>query len=235
MKTTPFILCIATLFFCRSLLAGDGLPESPASRLLQVIPPASAAKPGDACCQAKPVAKAKENSCCQEPISSAAFSRDSLYQADATFTDDSGKPFALSSLRGRPVALNMFFASCGYACPLTVTDMLSIQGRLPTELRSKTVFVLVSFDVARDTTEALAQYRTQRGLDSQWIILRGTDDSVRELAALLGVKFKQEADGAFAHSNLVTILNPEGEIIHQRTGLQGGLDEATAALTAVAK
>ena len=55
------------------------------------------------------------------------------------------------------------------------------------------------------------------------------------LAALLGVKFKQEADGAFAHSNLLTILNPEGEIVHQRTGLQGGLDEATAALATSAK
>lgn len=189
----------------------------------------------DACCQAKPAMKADEKSCCKEPVAVSAFSRDSLYQADATFTDDSGKTFALSSLRGRPVALNMFFASCGYACPLTVTDMLAIQGRLPAELRAKTVFVLVSFDVTRDTTEALAKYRTQRGLDSHWILLRGTDDSVRELAALLGVKFKQEADGAFAHSNLVTILNPEGEIVHQRAGLQGGLNEAAAALVSTTR
>lgn len=218
MKTTKLLLLFATL----STLGANAFTPT--------------VKPdGAACCPAKPVSKTEEKSCCAEPMAAQPFSRDSLYQADATFTDDSGKPFALTSLRGRPVALNMFFASCGYACPLTVTDMLAIQGRLPAELRSKVVFVLVSFDVTRDTTEALAKYRTQRGLNDQWIILRGSDDSVRELAALLGVKFKQEADGAFAHSNLVTILNPEGEIIHQRTGLQGGLDEATAALTAVAK
>jgi len=58
---------------------------------------------------------------------------------------------------------------------------------------------------------------------------------VRELAALLGVKYKQETDGAFSHSNLVTILNPAGEIVHQRTGLKGGLDEATAALAGTLK
>ena len=205
-----------------------------------------AAKPdAPACCQAKPAPKAEEKSCCapealttpsaienQKSKIENSFTRASLYQADATFTDDSGKTFALSALRGHPVALNMFFAACGYACPLTVTDMLAMQTRLPAELRSQAIFVLVSFDVARDTTEALAKYRTQRGLYEQWILLRGTDDSVRELAALLGVKFKQEADGAFAHSNLVTILNREGEIVHQRTGLQGGLDEATAALAA---
>lgn len=160
------------------------------------------------------------------------FSQESLYQLDARFTDDSGRPFALGSLRGRPVVLTMFFASCGYACPLLTTDMLAIQGRLPAELRRRAVFVLVSFDTARDTPKALAKYRAQRGLDSQWILLRGDNDSVRELAALLGVKYKQEADGAFAHSNLVTVLNPEGEIAHQREGLQGGLDEAAAALAA---
>ena len=167
---------------------------------------------------------------CQPALPAAAFSKESLYQADATFTDDTGKSFPLASLRGRPVVLDMFFASCGYACPLTVTDMLAIQGRLPAELRGKAVFVLVSFDVARDTPAALAKYRAERGLDAQWILLRGNDDSVRELAALLGVKFKQEADGAFSHSNLLTILNREGEIVHQRIGLKGGLDEAATAL-----
>ena len=58
---------------------------------------------------------------------------------------------------------------------------------------------------------------------------------MRELAALLGVKYKQEADGAFSHSNLITILNPQGEIVHQRTGLQSGLDEAAAAVAAAAR
>ena len=163
-------------------------------------------------------------------MAAAAFSKESLYQLDVTFTDDTGKTVPLGALRGRPVVLDMFFASCGYACPLTVTDLLAIQGRLPAELRKETVFVLVSFDVARDTPEALAKYRASRGLDGQWVLLHGSDDAVRELAALLGVKFKQEADGAFSHSNLVTILNREGEIVHQRMGLNGGLDEAAAAL-----
>ena len=187
--------------------------------------------------------KAAEKSCCQpssdptetQKSASVTFSSDSLYQTDATFTDDSGKNFSLSALRGRPVVLNMFFASCGYACPLTVTDLLAIQSRLPAELLSKALFVLVSFDVDRDTPAALAQFRILRSLDTQWVLLHGDNDSVRELAALLGVKYKKEADGAFSHSNLVTILNPEGEIVHQRTGLQGGLDQATAALVATFK
>jgi protein SCO1/2 len=194
----------------------------------------------DACCAEKTVAK-KEAACCaagksENPESKIEnYTKESLYQLDVTFTDDTGTTVALGDLRGRPVVLNMFFASCGYACPLTVTDLLAIQERLPADQRTQTVFVLVSFDIARDTTEVLAKYRAQRALDGQWVLLRGTDDAVRELAALLGVKYKQEADGMFSHSNLVTILNREGEIVHQRPGLRGGLDEAAAALTMTAK
>ena len=126
----------------------------------------------------------------------------------------------------------MFFASCGYACPLLVTDMQAIRAQLPAAVREKAVFVLVSFDVARDTPEALHNYRTQRGLDAGWTLLHGADDAVRELAALLGVKYKQEADGMFSHSNLITILNAEGEVVHQRSGLRGGLVETAHALAA---
>lgn len=197
-------------------------------------PPANVA-PGAGCAGCEKKVAARPDACCAADTpatAAAAFSKESIYRLDGRFTDDTGKAFALGQLRGRPVVLDLFFASCGYACPLTVTDMLAIQGRLPAALRGQAVFVLVSFDPVRDTPAALAKYREQRGLDGQWILLHGDDDSVRELAALLGVKYKQEADGAFSHSNLLTILNPAGEIVHQRVGLQGGLDEAAAALAA---
>ena len=170
--------------------------------------------------------------CCREEKPATPLTKGSIYQLEATFTDDTGEIRSLESLRGRSVVLNLFYASCGYACPLAVSDMLALQERVPANLKSQTMFVLVSFDLAHDTTAVLAEYRKQRGLDAQWILLRGTDDSVRELAALVGVKYKPEPGGAFAHSNLITILNPEGEIVHQRIGLNGGLAEAAAALGA---
>ena len=175
------------------------------------------------------------DACCSQPVpGAAAFSRESLYQIETKFTDDAGQSFTLGQLRGRPVVLTMFFASCGYACPLLVTDMQAIRAQLPAAVRDKAAFVLVSFDTGRDTPAALRKYRTERGLDAGWTLLHGDDDPVRELAALLGVKYKQEADGMFSHSNLVTILNAEGEIVHQRTGLRGGLPEAARAVVALA-
>ncbi len=176
-----------------------------------------------------PVARAGD--CCQAEIPAAApLPATSIYQLETGFTDDAGTSVQLAQFRGRPVAIALFFSSCTYACPLIIQDLTRIRDRLPPELRDRAALVLVSFDTERDTPAALHRFRESRQLDAQWMLLHGNADAVRELAALLGVKFKREADGQFAHSNLITILSPEGEIVHQRTGLTGGLDEASAAL-----
>jgi protein SCO1/2 len=58
---------------------------------------------------------------------------------------------------------------------------------------------------------------------------------VQDLAMLLGVKYKQDAGGQFSHSNLITVLNTEGEIKFQRSGLQGDVLEPARAVTVAAK
>jgi protein SCO1/2 len=217
-------------------------PDAPAACCAEKAKPAACCAQADApkpaaCCAVEETVAQKADACCEEIKSAetAAFSTESLYQLEVGFTDDSGRPFTLGSLRGRPVVLTMFFATCGYACPLLLTDMQAIRAKLPAEIRDQAALVLVSFDVARDTPAALAKYRAERHLDEQWTLLHGDDDAVRELAALLGVKFKLEADGQFAHSNLITILNGEGEVVHQRNGLRGGLDETARAIVAASR
>jgi protein SCO1/2 len=187
---------------------------------------ARAAEEKGACCSA----------CCAPDKTAAApaapISARSIYQLDATWTNDAGQRVALASLRGQPVVVAMFFASCEYACPILVHDMKRVRDALPAEVRAKTRFVLVSFDTARDTVAALHAYRERSQLDDAWTLLRGDDDSVQELAMLLGVKYKQDARGQFSHSNLITVLNPAGEIAHQRAGLQGEIGDAARAVIA---
>jgi protein SCO1 len=180
------------------------------------------ARAAAACCAASPMAEE----------AGATLPEASLYQAEGTFVTDAGAPFRLGELRGRPVVLTMFFATCRYACPATVVDLKRIREKLPEAQRAEARIVMVSFDTERDTPEALKAFRESRGLPDDWVLLHGGDDAVRELAALLGVKFKRETDGNFAHSNLITILSKDGEVAHQRAGLSGGLDEAAAALSA---
>jgi protein SCO1/2 len=144
----------------------------------------------------------------------------SLYQVETEWTSDFGKKMKLERLHGKPQVIAMFFTSCEYACPVLVHDVRRIEGVLPENLRTNVGFVLVTFDTERDTVEALHAYREKLNLDSdRWVLLRGGNEDVFELSALLGVKFKKDQRGQFAHSNIITILNPEGEIIHQQIGL----------------
>ena len=55
-----------------------------------------------------------------------------------------------------------------------------------------------------------------------------------ELAALLGLQFKADANGQFAHSNVITILNAQGEIVHQEIGLNQDIKETVRILRQLA-
>lgn len=129
----------------------------------------------------------------------------------------------------------MFFASCRSACPLLLADLARLRATLPADVAERAVFVLVSFDPVRDTPEALQRFRTERGLDDRWVLLHADADTVRELAAVLGIKYRLEADGQYAHSNLLTVLDPAGEIVHRRAGLGGELETTAVALVKAAR
>lgn len=180
----------------------------------------------DECCVTKAVP-----ACCAKVEPAAPFRDKSLYQTVATWTTDANKPVKLAALKGRPQVVVMFFASCQYACPALVNDLKRIEAALPAKSRGNVGFTLVTFDTERDTPAALAEYRAIRQLpDSTWTLLHGGSDDVLELAALLGVKFKKDANGQFAHSNLITILNSEGEIVFQQTGLNQSITNPVRAI-----
>ena len=169
--------------------------------------------------------------CCREAAATSPMTEKSLYQLESTWTSDVGKEIKLSVLRGRPQVLAMFFTSCEYACPIIVENMKSVERVIPKSLRDKVDFLLVSFDVKNDTVEALKAYRAKNELaTTHWSLLRGKEDDVRELAALLGINYQRDARGQFSHSNTISVLNAEGEIIFQQAGLNKDAKETVAAI-----
>ena len=81
--------------------------------------------------------------------------------------------------------------------------------------------MLVIFEPARDTPGVLSAYSARMGLDPMsWSLLSGPPDDVLELATLLGIKYKRDQSGGFIHSNVITVLNKAGEIVHRHEGLQ---------------
>jgi protein SCO1 len=176
-------------------------------------------------------------SCCVPPASSARtnFTGKSLYQTESKWTTDTGKRIKLGELKGKPQVVTMFFANCQYACPIIVNDMKRMEAALTADQCTNVGFTLVSFDTKRDTPAALAAYRLTHVLPADnWTLLQGEPDDVLELAALLGLQFKADANGQFAHSNVITILNAQGEIVHQEIGLNQDIKETVRILRQLA-
>lgn len=158
----------------------------------------------------------------------------SIYLATATWTDQQGREARLADLRGQPVVLSMIYTRCGYACPTLVRDMQRIEERLPEKLRAEVHYVLISMDPAHDTPETLAQFaQTHRLAGGRWTLLTGHPADVRFLAALLGVRYQQEASGGISHTNQITVLDAEGAIAYQQKGLQADPTASAEALQAL--
>ncbi len=174
--------------------------------------------------------------CCRLDLPLATFTDKSIYQTESKWTTDAGKDIKLGALAGKPQVLVMFFANCTYACPILVSDMQRIEAALPENLRGRVGFTLVSFDSQRDTPSALADYRRTRQLDrDNWTLLDGQPDDVLELAALLGIRYQEDANGQFMHSNVITLLNARGEIAFQLTGLDADPQEMVRRLEQMLK
>lgn len=164
------------------------------------------------------------------------FTSASLYQVGSVWTTATGQRFRLEMLQGKVQVLVMAYTTCEYACPLLVSVVKNLELALPPELASQVGFVFVTFDPVRDTLPALLAYSRKMQLETPpWTVLHGQPDDVVELAMLLGVKYRQEPTGGFAHSNLLTVLNKKGEIVHRQQGLHDRLADTLAAIRRAAQ
>lgn len=172
--------------------------------------------------------------CCRALKPGTALPDKSLYQLESDWTSDVGRRVRLGVLQGRPQVVAMVFTQCEFACPIIVNDMKRIEAALPENVRTNVGFLLVSLDHERDTPEKLHAFRTRMGLPNErWTLLRGGADDVREFAALLGVNYRKDARGQYAHSNIISVLNPGGEIVLQESGLNISTDEPVRKLKAL--
>jgi len=161
----------------------------------------------------------------------AAGDRYSIYDLDAQWRDQRGNSRLLSSLRGRPQVIAMIYTHCSTTCPFTVAEMKRIERESPRDAG----FVLVSLDPARDDPARLAMFAEERGLDaSRWTLLDGSDDAVRELATVLGVRYRRLSPEELAHSNALTLLDGDGVVAYQHAGLDAA-EDVIRALDALAR
>jgi protein SCO1/2 len=140
----------------------------------------------------------------------------SVYQLTSEWTDQNGRTRTLESLGGKVQVIALVYTNCGYACPRIVNSMKQIEAAVP-----ESNFVLVSIDPARDTPGRLKEFATGAQLDpKRWTLLNGDDHALLELAAVLGVRYRQTDNGEFVHSNVMTVLDAAGNSIFRQDGFE---------------
>lgn len=161
-----------------------------------------------------PVVAAAEEHVHSLELNADPYSSESLFLTTSEWTASDGRRMKLRDLQGKARLVALFYASCTSACPAIVDAMKRVEKVIPAKHAKDFGLVLVTFDTEEDTPEALRRYAEKRDLDKErWLLLRGEEDDTRELAVLLGSKFKKLGPKNFAHSNLIALIDRDGRIV----------------------
>jgi protein SCO1/2 len=134
------------------------------------------------------------------------------------------------------VVLTMFYGGCASVCPLLFERLKRVEQRLSPTARERLRLALVTFDPAHDTRDRLDELATAHGLDRRrWHLLNTSTSAVREVAAVLGVRYRFVADGGVSHSSQIALLDGKGEVALRIDGVEGSEDELVAAIEAMAR
>ena len=140
--------------------------------------------------------------------------KDSVYQLALPLTDQHGKTADWRQHRGQPQVVAMFYTSCQYICPLIVDSGKAVEHALTPAEQAKLGILLISMDPKRDTPAALMTVAKKRGLDaSRWSLASPRAADVRSVAGVLGVRYRQLADGEFNHTSALLLLDRDGRIV----------------------
>ncbi|KRB56051.1 SCO family protein [Flavobacterium sp. Root186] len=144
----------------------------------------------------------------------------SIYNLPSKWTTQNGNDIELKSLRGNVLVMVMIYTSCKAACPRLVADMRDIEAKLNNNTKKNVKLILVSIDPKTDTPEKLKAFAILNKMNQDpWLFLRSSEEDTREFAAVLAVNYKQISPVDFSHSNIISVFNPDGELVFQQEGL----------------
>ena len=155
-----------------------------------------------------------------ETVIDSGYSGESIFNLKGNWHTQNNETIALSALQGKTLVMVMIYTSCKAACPRLVAQMRDIESKMPTDKLDQINFVLVSIDPETDDPKRLKAFAIANNMNApHWTFLQGTKTSVQEFANVLSVKYKQISPMDFSHSNIISVFNTKGELIHQQEGL----------------
>jgi protein SCO1/2 len=137
------------------------------------------------------------------------------------FTDQFGKPLALTQLRGRPLVISFVYTSCAFVCP-TLTSRLNDVVKMARSTLGRDSFsvLTVGFDTRVDGPEQMRRFAAERGVSAAgWYFAAADQATVDRLANDTGFIYVANA-GGFDHLSQVTIVDAGGRVYRQVYGAE---------------
>ncbi len=161
---------------------------------------------------------------------------ESIFNLNSAWHTEEGNEIRLADLKGKVLVMVMIYTSCKAACPRLVADMQNIERQVPANKKTDVHFVLVSIDPKNDTPQKLKDFAIKNMMDGeQWTFLQGNEQTVREFANVLSVKYKEISPIDFSHSNIISVFDHKGVLVHQQEGLGVDNKETLEAINRLAK
>lgn len=150
----------------------------------------------------------------------------SVYNLPSDWTNQNGELIKLEDLKGDIVVAVMIYTTCKAACPRLIADIRRIHEKVSEKANKQVKYVFVSIDPEVDTPEKMKAFAIENEMDNdQWVFLRGSIEDTREFAAVLAVSYKRISPIDFSHSNIISVFDQEGVLVHQKEGL--GVDDSS--------
>lgn len=147
-------------------------------------------------------------------------SEESVFNLSSRWRTEENKEIELKDLKGKVLVVVMIYTSCRAACPRLVADMRNIENQIPESKKGDIRYVLVSIDPEKDTPQKLKTFAIENEMDDDnWTFLQGDKTTVQEFANVLAVKYREISPVDFSHSNIISVFNRHGELVHQQEGL----------------
>lgn len=129
-----------------------------------------------------------------------------------TLIDQKGKQFdADNKLRGKVVAINFIYTTCSDVCPLFTVEFARLQKALRSQTQLNFFLVSITTDPEIDSPKVLEAYARRFGADFQnWAFLTGDESRLKDVWKSFGVKVIRRDRGLVQHTNLTTLVDPQG-------------------------
>lgn len=134
---------------------------------------------------------------------------------DFQLTDQDGKPFAFSQLKGQPALLFFGFTHCPDACPRSLGQMLAVRQSGDPAMRDVR-YVMISNDGERDTPAVMKKYLAS--ISPDFIGLTGPPKQVQAIAnqfsAVFFKGFARDPSGNYLveHTTNIYLLDRQGRL-----------------------